>query len=1224
MRKKRRVPVVLWRLFGDRALTLSATITSFIPQSHPTSFLLQQPRDPSDYIKLLNHSYVVLDSNAPPFAAAKFPPSNHWPQHEIVVRTIEMMVREQSTCNHSSPIVELLTSSAWSLLLERIGDDTMVYLLKHTSIFLPLPPKKHCQVAGPPVNSLALKLMKNKAEPRHQDPLVNHFGHKKKRDRVDDANSLSDVQQFNPLCVMGCVGCVSCSGSFIKPSGSHLCNNKGQIDVLQAAAPMYEVHLNEELVNMRKRSRPFKWERCKKRKHSDISESSSTPISRHPVNRCCQMSILEAASPTTGACTVNYEGFPIEKLPGLNQVMAKAKHKKHSRLFRWQRNKKRRHSDVEEASATTSYLMNCIEEDTAPERLQSDLNNIKIHSPDKMPQQCPCCLVLQDALLVTKGAQINRQPIFYSSERSSSVLPRKHLLNSLKPNFSGSKTLFGSIFGLSNVNARAPSVLCSHSSSFCLLGSACLYHSLIKFLKTLIRRNRCCKHLHLLDKHCAVPSLTQAMNQNASSLFEKRRILLAIFSQENDSESVVTKKSRTVSIEHCNRTLTSENLQTGAIRSYCSKSQVVSFIWAVCRSLVPPDLLEKWIFWFFSFLVVPLLQANFYVTESEHGKQDVFYYRKPIWEKLKNTTITGLKDQNYQHLDPSEVKSIIGNRLFGFSKLRLRPKENGARMLVNLKAPSRMLVQESSSTGIPGKAQFVSKSVKYKHFKPVNYVLRDTYAVLKGILVKEPEKLGSSVFDYNDIYRKLGLFIIDLKNGLSTIPNVYIVVSDVSKAFDSVNQDQLLSVMKDILHENEYLLQQSSQVVCTKKSLWVHENLTLMDSEIGAGFTKKSSSGRFGSLHSVLINQGLGRYMKKKEILFNLYEHVKCNVLQLDKTFYLQGIGIPQGSVLSSLLCSVYYGHLERNVLFPFIEITRGPTVEDLSRRCNSWDSSAAGNSSEDRLGSSPYILLRLIDDLCFISTSKKQAESFYTRLLRGFRDYNCYMNEEKFCLSFHSGHELALPSNRVYIGEDGISFLRWSGLLLNSCTLEVQADYTRYLNNHLRSTLTVSWQGKPGRHLKAKLSAFMRPKCHPIFFDSNINTGPVVRLNIYQAFLLCAMKFHCYVSEMYICKLRPGFHLKIIERSFRYMYALIKKMMYSARTGSHFHPILQLEAREVEWLGLNAFVKVLKRKQSRHKELLHLLKLKLLAHEINGNVSSQLEYAVDSSHSSVMWKIKY
>ncbi|XP_021655586.2 telomerase reverse transcriptase [Hevea brasiliensis] len=1333
MRKKRRVPLVLWRLFRDRARTLATTITSLIPPHSPPpppschckgrlclnccgtsenvmSFLLQS-RDPPDYRKLLNHCFIVVTDNAPPFAATEFRPCNNWPQHEIVIRTIEMIMREQPTssnviccaydkCNHSSPIVELLTSSAWSLLLKRVGDGIMFYLLKHTSIFLPLPRKKHHQVAGPPVNNLVLKLTKRTTEPQCQDPSVIHFGHGKKRDGDDSAISTSDIQQHNPLCILGSINCVGCSGgNYIKRFSRNPASKYGQMSVSKAAATTvgadstnYKVHSNE-LVNPRKRSRPLRWQRCKKQKHSDIDESTSIrPSNEHIANRCVQMGVAEAATPTTEPCTLKYEGFLNKRLQGLNQVIEKPK--KRSRVFRWQRCKRHRHLDVEEPSDKTFHL----NEDRTLRRLQYDLNNSKSDSHKKMSQQCSCFLVLQSAHLITKGALINRQPMFYNLKCSSSVLPKKHLLNSLKPNFAGSKSLVGSIFGLSDVNVNAPSVPCSLSSHFCLIGSSSLYHSLVKLLKILIRRTHCCKHLRLLDKHCVL-SLTQITNLNSNSVFK-----------DNDSKREVSEKFRGLNIEHCKRTPETNDPQTEAIKSYCSKSQVVSFIWAVCRNLVPPDLLgspsnwrilrrniskfiqlrrfekfslkqcmhklktsgfpflsdkhslcyldagvpnnvqgqnlemheefcklnnaasslkhmllQRWILWFFSCLVVPLVQANFYVTESEHGKQDIFYYRKSIWEKLKNRTIGCLKDQNYQCLDASDVKRIISKRLFGFSKLRLCPKENGARMLANLKAPSRMLVQESSSIGMPRKAQVCSKSVKYKHFKSVNCVLRDTHAVLKGIQLREPERLGSSVFDYNDIHKKLCLFIIGLKNELGTLPDLFIVVSDVSKAFDSIDQDKLLNVMKDVIHEDEYLLQQSSQVVCTKKSLWVHENLILADPDISTGFAK-SYSARFGSLHTVLVNQGSSRYMKKRELFFNLNEHVKRNVLQLDKKFYLQGVGIPQGSILSSLLCSLYYGHLERNVIFPFLEKNYELATEDLSRRHKCQDASVAGNSSEDRISPSHcYMLLRLIDDFCFISTSKRLAAGFYTRLRRGFRDYNCYMNEEKFCLNFDARHASGLPSNRVYVGEDGISFIRWSGLLLNSCTLEVQADYTRYLNNHLRSTLTVSWQGKPGHHLKAKLCDFMRPKCHPIFFDSNINSEPVVRLNIYQSFLLCAMKFHCYVSEMlYICKLHPRYHLKTIERSLRYMYMLIKKRMLSANTGSHFHTVLQLAAEEVEWLGLNAFIKVLKRKQSQHKELLCMLKSKLLAHKINGTVSSQLSYAVDSSHSSVMWKIKY
>lgn len=178
---------------------------------------------------------------------------------------------------------------------------------------------------------------------------------------------------------------------------------------------------------------------------------------------------------------------------------------------------------------------------------------------------------------------------------------------------------------------------------------------------------------------------------------------------------------------------------------------------------------------------------------------------------------------------------------------------------------------------------------------------------------------------------------------------------------------------------------------------------------------------------------------------------MKRNVLQLDKKFYLQRIGIPQGSVLSTLLCSLYYGHLERNVIFPFLEKTWESAVTDISRGHDFQVASAAQSSSEDKLSSSSsYTLLRFVDDFLFISTSKAQAASFFSRLQRGFRDYNCYMNEKKFCVNFDIGQMAGLPSNRVYSGEDGILFIRWSGLLINSCTLEVQADYTKLNSIHV------------------------------------------------------------------------------------------------------------------------------------------------------------------------------
>lgn len=120
---------------------------------------------------------------------------------------------------------------------------------------------------------------------------------------------------------------------------------------------------------------------------------------------------------------------------------------------------------------------------------------------------------------------------------------------------------------------------------------------------------------------------------------------------------------------------------------------------------------------------------------------------------------------------------------------------------------------------------------------------------------------------------------------------------------------------------------------------------------------------------------------------------------------------------------------------------------------------------------------------------------------------------------------------DQVSVKTNIIHALRYLSVLSNLFHL-----FIRYWNNHLRSTLTVSWQDQPARHLKKKLCDYMKPKCHPIFFDSNINSASVVRLNIYQAFLLCAMKFHCYVRDLsYVWKLRPRSYANIIKRSLRY-----------------------------------------------------------------------------------------
>lgn len=1116
----------------------------------------------------------------------------------------------------------------------------MSYLLTWTCIFLPLPRNIYHQVSGFPITQLVFR---NQYPPQ---------GSSKKRKRIGVdlilmTHSL-DAHAFSTSLM--CFGCAAQNYSTPStwphteyPIKKSLHGGQTEVTLTDAnnrglSNCQCPGRTSVSMPSKRKHSKASRWQRQKKRRLLSSKEAFSV-------------------------------------CPQVNFSSNKDNYGKRSRQYRWQRHKERRLMSSQEPCK----LSQCAKLNTNDDLLT-----------DHSKVLCSCCSVFQSMQKVSRS-QIDRQSMFYKLG-SASGFPGKYILNSLKPTIYDANILFKDIFGVSDANISSQSIQCFHSNRSCITGSKCLYHSLLKHLKGLVRKAHLCQHGRLLEKHCAVPSFDQYSCEDNSSK------VVAHPSMKNELAKVKAglklvkgwsaEKSICVDANSAKKDSRGTAVHFVPSKSYCTKEQVTSFIWAVCRSIVPLNLLgtpkaqrtlrrniskliklrrfenfshkqgmqklkvsnfpilsnphalcyfsrhmegqkvktkgcntaddatyilkqnilQSWVVWFFSSFVLPLVRANFYVTESQHGKQDIFYYQHSVWKKIVNRNIACLEDQRYEQLNKALVLKIIWNRSFGFSKVRFLPKSTGLRPLANLKESSRICISSPL------------KEPVCKKFTSVNGVLHDLHAVLKAIHLKRPERLGYSVFDYNDVYRKLCSFLSVLKRGSGIIPALFVVVADVSKAYESVNQDKLLSVMKDFFSSDKYLLEKFHRVACTKKSLKVSEHIISGHEEMSARLTTCMSDVA-GPSNCVIVDKEWRKYTKKEKLLSTLDEHVKKNVLQIDKRFYLQSVGIPQGSILSPLLCSIYYGHMENNRLHPYIRKICESEKEFLSAEC---DASNAVSGEDASSGCPRYMILRYVDDFFFVSTSKKLALKFFSRLNRGFPEYNCTMNEEKFGVSFDVGRMLKTQS-RLYVHEDGASYVCWSGLLINCCTLEVQADYTRYLNSHLSSTLTVRREGRPGHNLKAKLFDYLRPKCHPIFYDSNINSAAIVRLNIYQAFVICAMKFHCYVADISaICKLEPRSCKKTISSALRYMNNLIRKRMNSVHLDCNLHPVLELKNSEVKWLGLTAFIKVLKRKELRHKELLFLLKNQLQTSDWPDNVSSAMKYAVDDSHSSLIWKIRY
>ncbi|CAL9202914.1 unnamed protein product [Musa hybrid cultivar] len=1341
-KRLRRVPAALRRVYGDLVQTLEAAILSLLPPppSSPTecrcrgrlclgcgtpAYLLRQD-DPPDYRILLTRGLCVLSCDAPP------PPrvfhGDDAPQRVLVRNARELILDNM-----------LETMNVLCNGHDKIGFQLMVFLLRFSSIFIPVRNKSYYQVTGHPMDKIfeGSKFLKTTSTSSNQQPFfaeaMQNMGcsrslKRKQRDMSGRSNMgaaavsvcskskyLGDKRDNGSKVSCGKFERVGgrtevvqfdggepnikilwdhdssqntlskCGGPILHDSVFQSYFDKLHLEKLKS--PRTKCHNNEKesiCTDMpglclsrkyRKHGRLYSWQRRRKYKGPE----ENIPGKNNKIR--LQMKFLDSdcslchwpSEPSVPASTEEdiMKDFELTASKDTEASREKCSHLMLSQdmcqgqiTFSTKKTHHRPRSETNDASegqhhaslknlsiqpldfaVSSLYNNRFTPNELFPEEsdCSASKNQLNLHSHfEKVGSMCFYCLIMQSSQKVEIRDQIDRSFIFYNRSSAYTVFPKNRILNILKPNNCSAIRLMKHIFGFPDRSKNF--MTCTDCSIGCAIESQCLYHFLLGLLKSLIRNAQRCQCKKLLFKHCIQTSKLHSMDENRS----KSEVCF----------------SRTAKLHHDDRPS-----DVALIESYSKHHQVVSFIWAVCRSIVPVSLLgnsscwkslqrniskfvklhrfekfyvkqcihgvkmscfhflskvrsskcscngnsrsefggsirkdsrkpcnskmilvgnlfSRWMRWFFFDMIVPMISANFYVTERESRKHELFYYPKPVWRTLVQRTIASLEGDKFKLLDQVFVRHIISKRSFGFSKVKFLPKNKCLRFLTNLRA---------SSTSAQDRG--------FVRCRSVNSALREVYAILRRVKVEKPEILGSSVFDYNDVHQRLHQFISKIKNRTSKMPEIYIVVADVLKAFDSIDQDMLIGILKDILQNDEYVMRKHVKISCRKKSLRIlHDHVYCDYSSSNCCDSVSEPSVSAGSI--LIDQQGISLRIQKEKLLYVLREHLKCNILQVGQNFYLQKVGIPQGSVLSSLLCSYYYGHMERSLILPYLQRSSSDLVE-------------CSTSGEN-------LLLRLIDDFIFISTSKEQAGRFFNRMTRGFRAYNCYSNKTKFGTNFGMTQNHGLI-NRIYSGADGILFLPWSGLLINCQTLEIQADYTRYFGINIRSTLTIELHAKPCYRLKEKLLNFVKTRCHPIFYDSNINAPATVCLNAYQAFLLCAMKFHCYIHSMQdVTKPKPSYLLEIIERSFRYMYKHIMKLMHDMLHHFGIHPSLGLAKREVLWLGLSAYICVLRKKQSRYKELLSLLRSRIATYGRIEETSSHLRYAVDESHSSFFSKIKF
>lgn len=215
------------------------------------------------------------------------------------------------------------------------------------------------------------------------------------------------------------------------------------------------------------------------------------------------------------------------------------------------------------------------------------------------------------------------------------------------------------------------------------------------------------------------------------------------------------------------------------------------------------SLLLQLLFYIFDSLLVPLLRTTFYATESARFRNRILYFRQDDWNSISQPILECLKQECFERVPKHKAVAIMSKRDFGYSFVRLLPKDVGMRPIINLRRRSVKIDRSSKvareaptplSKDSSGWGQIVRQN------QSINAVLTALFQVLTFERLKDARHGGSSVSGPQDIHSRLLSFKdrLSFRYG-SVLPQLYFVKVDIAGAFDSIDQRQLLDIVTEII-----------------------------------------------------------------------------------------------------------------------------------------------------------------------------------------------------------------------------------------------------------------------------------------------------------------------------------------------------------------------------------------------------------------------------------------
>lgn len=582
------------------------------------------------------------------------------------------------------------------------------------------------------------------------------------------------------------------------------------------------------------------------------------------------------------------------------------------------------------------------------------------------------------------------------------------------------------------------------------------------------------------------------------------------------------------------------------------------------------EIFMEFIYYIFDSFLIPLIRSNFHVTESNAHRNRLFYFRHDVWRMLSEPSLMSLKLSMFEEMPMDRASKLLSSRTIGYSKTRLLPKKTGVRLIMNLRRR-----QQSMKNGVMVLGRSINAAVA-PVFNALNYE--------KSL---KPEKLGCSIFSVGEMFPRLAAFRSSLRERGLSDSKLYFAKVDVQSCFDTIPQKRLVSVVESLLSIEEYEIGRHAEI-SPPSHLQCLDGRHVNPAPIKRFFPHGKAAGELSSFdqllqskyvggksNTIFVNSAVQRFETKHDVMHLLKEHVERNIVKIGKKFYRQKSGIPQGSVLSSLLCNFFYAELERYVL--------GFVLDEDS------------------------VLVRLLDDFLLITIRREHAQRFLRVMHCGQPEYGVVVKADKSLVNFDfvldNGHRISKsPSDTTF---------PYCGILIDTVTLDVGKDMDRTGRGKLADTLTVDMAKVPGQTFHRKTLSAFKIQLHAMFLDTSFNSLPTVLTNLYHSFLESAVRCFEYIRNLSrVWQTSARLLIKTVDSL-----VVLASVMLQRHTRSRLHTTLHnhhyphthpyqtpnsnaatINKRQIQWLALRAFRVVFQRRQSQHAALLTWLRSSMVA----------------------------